>query len=269
VSRYGLEHFEPSMRAQYELTRRFTAEFSIRAYLQRHLDATLARLGQWVEDPDVHVRRLVSEGTRPRLPWAIRLPEFQRDPRPVLALLERLKDDPELYVRRSVANNLNDIGRDNPALLLETAERWLCGAGADRRWIVTRALRSLVKQGNSGALALLGYAGGSALAVGGVSLRPRNPRIGEAIEIAFEVENRGRKRQAAVVDLRVHLVTANGKTAPKVFRARALDLAPGEAAPVCVRIGLAQLTTRRHYPGRHAVEAMVNGRAEPLGAFTL
>ncbi|MDZ4702003.1 MAG: hypothetical protein SH809_19995 [Rhodothermales bacterium] len=110
VMDYGVDHFEPSMRAQYEITQRFSAEYSIRAYLEHHPEATLARLRQWVDDPSPHVRRLVSEGTRPLLPWASRLRAFQRDPSPVIELLELLKDDPELYVRRSVANNLNDIG---------------------------------------------------------------------------------------------------------------------------------------------------------------
>lgn len=110
VARHGLDHFEASMRAQYLLTQKFTAEFSIRPFLERYPEKTLVRLRRWARDPRPAVRRLVSEGTRPRLPWAARLPAFQRDPRPVLELLELLKDDPALYVRRSVANNLNDIG---------------------------------------------------------------------------------------------------------------------------------------------------------------
>ena len=148
VAAHGLDHFELSMRAQYELTQRFTAEFSIRPYLIHHPQRTLKTLATWSEDASVHVRRLVSEGTRPRLPWAMRLPAFQRDPQPVLALLERLKDDPELYVRRSVANNLNDIGKDNPDALLKTAARWLKNAPAPRAALVRHALRSSIKAGD-------------------------------------------------------------------------------------------------------------------------
>ena len=157
VARHGLDHFEDSMRAQYALTQRFTAEYSIRAFLEKHPEATLARLREWAADPSQHVRRLVSEGTRPRLPWAPRLRAFQKDPRPVLELLELLKDDPELYVRRSVANNLNDIGKDHPALLTAVAKRWLRGATPERRWIVDHALRSAVKRADAGALGALGY----------------------------------------------------------------------------------------------------------------
>src|SRR5688500_16652967 len=157
VAEHGLDDLETSLELQYELTRRFTAEFSIRAFLERHPEATLRRLHVWASDPAPHVRRLVSEGTRPRLPWARRLRAFQNDPAPVLELLELLKDDPELYVRRSVANNLNDIGKDHPEILVEVARRWLAGAGPERRWVVAHALRSAVKRGEAGALAALGY----------------------------------------------------------------------------------------------------------------
>jgi 3-methyladenine DNA glycosylase AlkC len=128
VVEYGLAHFEVSMRAQHALTQRFTAEFSIRPFLVHHPEATLRQLAVWATDPSAHVRRLVSEGTRPRLPWAPRLRQFQTDPAPVLALLELLKDDPELYVRRSVANSLNDIGKDHPEVLNRTAQAWLKNA---------------------------------------------------------------------------------------------------------------------------------------------
>src|SRR5918999_792307 len=136
VAERGGDHFEASMRAQYELTQRFSAEFSIRVFLERYPEATLARLRELALDPSAHVRRLVSEGTRPRLPWTPRLRAFQDDPRPVLELLELLRDDPELYVRRSVANNLNDIGKDHPDLLLDTARAWLMDATEERRGLI-------------------------------------------------------------------------------------------------------------------------------------
>ena len=161
------------MQAQHELTQRFTAEFSIRPFIERHPEATLARLAQWTQDPSPHVRRLVSEGTRPRLPWASRLRDFQRDPAPVLALLERLKDDPELYVRRSVANNLNDIGKDHPDLLADVARRWLQNASPERRWIVRHALRSAIKRAEPGALSALGYGAAPTLAIERVRIEPK------------------------------------------------------------------------------------------------
>ncbi|HMP83608.1 MAG TPA: DNA alkylation repair protein [Verrucomicrobiota bacterium] len=162
VAAYGLdpEHnggrdpFDVSMRAQYELTRRFTAEFSIRPFLIRQPERTLSRLREWTLDPDPHVRRLCSEGTRPRLPWAMRIPSFIKDPRPTLPILEALKDDPELYVRRSVANHVGDIAKNHPALAFDLCERWLNGASAERKWLIRHALRHPAKKGVKAALQL-------------------------------------------------------------------------------------------------------------------
>ncbi len=162
VAKYGLEPshngghdpFEAAMQAQYELTQRFTAEFSIRPFLIQQPERTLARLMQWSTDPSHHVRRLCSEGTRPRLPWAMRLPAFVQDPTPLLPLLEALKDDPALYVRRSVANHVGDIAKDHPELAFSLCERWLHKASSERKWVIRHALRHPAKKGNETALSL-------------------------------------------------------------------------------------------------------------------
>ncbi|MBL9173238.1 MAG: hypothetical protein JNL10_06885 [Verrucomicrobiales bacterium] len=150
----GRDPFEDSMRAQHELTRRFSAEFSIRPFLIRWPERTLARLMEWTQDPDPHVRRLCSEGTRPRLPWAMRLSGFVKDPRPALPILEALKDDPELYVRRSVANHVGDIAKDHPQLAFEICGRWLTRASEDRRWVIRHAVRHPARKGVKEALRL-------------------------------------------------------------------------------------------------------------------
>ncbi len=269
VAEYGLEHFDVSMRAQYVLTKLFTAEFSIRRYLERHQEATLARLKEWATDPSADVRRLVSEGTRPRLPWATRLRAFQADPRPVLALLELLKDDPDLYVRRSVANNLNDIGKDHPAVLITTARQWMVEATEERRWIIRHALRSAVKRAESGALELLGFGHSAHIAVRHVRLAPRRVAIGSSVTLACELVNTASRVQRLLVDLRVRYIKANGTHRPKVFKLKTVELAPREAVPLNKTLSLMQLTTRKHYPGTHHMELMVNGRAYPLGTFEL
>jgi 3-methyladenine DNA glycosylase AlkC len=267
VAEYGLDHFEASMRAQYLLTQRFTAEFSIRRYLERHQAATLARLAEWTTDPSEDVRRLVSEGTRPRLPWAPRLRAFQTDPRPVLTLLERLKDDVSLYVRRSVANNLNDIGKDHPDVLVETARRWLENATEERRWIIRHALRSAVKRGEPGALDVLGYGDAALVSVKKVRIAPSRPPIGSSVGIACDLVNAASAAQRVLVDLRVHYVKANGTHSPKVFKLKRIELAPRETIRFSKSLTLTQLTTRTHYPGLHRIELLVNGHAYPLGAF--
>jgi 3-methyladenine DNA glycosylase AlkC len=268
VMEQGLDHFEASMRAQHALTQRFTAEFSIRPFLERSPRETLTRLRQWTRDDSPHVRRLVSEGTRPRLPWAPRLRAFQKDPRPVLALLELLKDDPVLYVRRSVANNLNDIGKDHPDLLLDTCERWMEDASEKRRWLLRHALRSLVKKGNPRALLLLGYEGESPLEVKASSL-PTSVRLGESVRIELAIANPSKKRQKALVDFAIHFVKASGPPRPKVFKGGKVDLPPGSSVLLAKNISFANLTTRRHYPGLHRVDALVNGHASDLGSFTV
>ena len=268
VAQHGLDHFEDSMRAQYALTQLFTAEFSIRAYLEKHPEATLARLREWTRDPSPHVRRLVSEGTRPRLPWAPRLRAFQKDPRPVIELLELLKDDPELYVRRSVANNLNDIGKDHPALLTTVAKRWLRGASEERRWIVNHALRSAVKRADPGALGALGYGTKAEVSLRDKRVTPARVKIGGSVTVSFSLVNTRSAAQRIMVDLVVHFVKARG-TGAKTFKMKALTLAPRGQVTVSKKIGLKQLTTRKHYPGVHEVEALLNGRRVALGRFTL
>ena len=158
VSAYGQDHqhngghdpFETSMLALHALTMRFTSEFAIRSFLIQQQQRTLKRLDLWITDPNPHVRRLCSEGTRPRLPWGKRLASFVADPTPTLPILESLKDDPSLYVRRSVANHLGDIAKDHPNLVYVTCERWLqAGASRDLQWLIRHAVRYPAKQGEA------------------------------------------------------------------------------------------------------------------------
>jgi 3-methyladenine DNA glycosylase AlkC len=269
VAEHGLDCFEASMRAQHALTQRFSAEFSIRRFLEREPERTLAKLESWSRDPSPHVRRLVSEGTRPRLPWAGRLRAFQHDPAPVLALLERLRDDPHPYVRRSVANSLNDVGKDHPAVLVDVARRWLADATPERRRLVEHALRTAVKRGDPGALRALGFGSAAKVTLGRVRLVPPRPRIGEQVRIEVEVQNPSARPADVVVDLGVHFVKQNGKTAAKVFKLRTLSLAPRSTVSLGKTISLAQHTTRTHHTGRHCVDVRVNGRIVPVGSFTL
>jgi 3-methyladenine DNA glycosylase AlkC len=269
VASHGLDHFEESMAAQYEITQRFTAEFSIRPFIERYPEASLAQLQQWATDKNHHIRRLVSEGTRPRLPWAGRLREFQRDPAPVIALLELLKDDESLYVRRSVANNLNDIGKDHPKLLTDIAARWMKDASPEREWIVRHALRSAIKRGDKAALAVLGFGGKSNIVIANAKITPKKVSIGGSATILFDVINNGRATARAMVDFAVHFVKANGSTNAKVFKLKALVLSAGETVSITKKIALKQLTTRKHYPGSHRVTVQVNGETHPLGAFNL
>ncbi len=264
VAEEGLEAPERALALQHALTQRFTAEFSIRAYLEHHPALTLATLERWTGDPSHHVRRLVSEGTRPRLPWAPRLRAFQRDPTPVLALLERLKDDPSEYVRRSVANNLNDIGKDHPAVLVDVAARWMHDASPERERLVRHALRSLVKAGNADALAALGHHAPDDIRAS-IEVTPRAARIGESVTLVALVSSDHALH--APVDFVIHFMKSTGSLRPRVFKGRAIDLAPGDRARVQCTVSLKQHSTRTHYPGRHEATVQVNGRAVARAAF--
>jgi 3-methyladenine DNA glycosylase AlkC len=269
VATRGLDHFELSMRAQYELTKRFSAESSIRPFIEADPERSLATLREWAGDPNAHVRRLVSEGTRLRLPWAMRVRWLDANPERVLQLLELLKDDPAPLVRRSVANNLNDLGKVHPALLARTCGAWLDGASVERRALVEHALRSAVKRGDANALRLLGYGKKAAVAIDGVRIVPARVRIGGSVAVRFVVRSTSRTKQELLVDLGVHFVKAGGKSARKVFKIKRLVLSAGEKVALTKSVSLAVHTTRTPRPGRHGVDVIVNGDATRVGHFTV
>jgi 3-methyladenine DNA glycosylase AlkC len=267
VAERGLEHFELSLRAQYELTKRFSAEGSIRAFISKDPERTMAQLLTWTGDPNPHVRRLPSEGTRLRLPWAGRVAWLDANPARVLAILERLKSDPTTLVRRSVANNLNDLGKVHADLVVETCRQWLEDGTPETLALVRHALRSLVKQGHRRALSLLGTGETPRVDVKDVRLSPRRVRLGEELRFSFRLKSSTARTQKLAVDYVVYFVKANGNERPKVFKLRRIDLAGGESVELTSRISLADLTTRRHYAGKHRIEILVNGVRLPLGTF--
>jgi 3-methyladenine DNA glycosylase AlkC len=267
VAERGLGHFDLSMRAQYELTKRFTAEASIRPYIAQDPERTLAVLRGWANDDNPHVRRLVSEGTRLRLPWAMRVPWLDRNPDRVIELLELLKDDPASVVRRSVANNLNDLGKVHPKRLVETCGAWLGEASAERRALIEHALRSAIKRGEAGALRLLGFGRKPAVAVEAARVRPQRVAIGGQVAVSFTLRSTAKAPQSLLVDLAVHFVKANGRASPKVFKLKRVELPARGQVELAKTISLAVHTTRKPRPGRHRVDVLVNGDAFPAASF--
>ena len=259
VYRYGLEHPEASLDAMYVITRHTSCEGAIRPFIIHHREATLARLHQWALDEDEHVRRLVSEGSRPRLPWWPQLTDLIADPTPSLALLERLKDDPSLYVRRSVANHLNDIGKDHPELLLARMEAWSKDAGKERLWLINHALRSLVKRGDARALAILGY-GPARVEMCGLTVAPEVLQFGGKLRFSFSLRSSGEDPQQLMIDYVMHFMKANGRTAPKVFKLRKATLEAGDTLRLQKSQAIRPISTRRYYPGMQRLEIQVNGR---------
>ena len=268
VGAYGLDDFDASMKALYEITKRFTAEFAIRPFLIRYEKETLKVLSHWVTDDNEHVRRLVSEGTRPRLPWAMRLPSFVSNPKPTLKLLEKLKDDPSEYVRRSVANHLNDITKDNPDLAVDVLAQWAKGANKERMWVVRHALRSLVKQGHTQALSILGF---EPPKVKVVNFEVKTPvvKFGGALLFQFELVSEAKTQQDLVIDYVIHFVKANGSTSPKVFKLNTRSLDAGDVLVLDRKHAIRPITTRTYYGGTHRVDVQVNGQVLGGGDFEL
>lgn len=269
VAEKGLEHFDLSMHAQYELTKRFSAEGSIRPYIAKYPDRTFAILRKWTSDSNAHVRRLVSEGTRLRLPWAMRVQWLDRHPEKVLELLELLKNDPTTLVRRSVANNLNDLGKVHPTLLIQTCQTWMKGANKERRALIEHALRSAIKRGHPDALKILGFGTKPTVRLQNARMTPAKVRIGESVLVSFELKSRSKQRQQLLVDMAVHFVKKSGRGAPKVFKLKRVALAPGATVALQTKISLALHTTRKPQPGLHHVDVLVNGVAKRAGSFTV
>ena len=266
VAARGMDHFDLSLDLLMEMTKRFSSEFSIRHFLIRDPQRTLKRMEDWVLDENHHVRRLVSEGTRPKLPWAMHLPLFREKPRMILPLLEALKDDSSEYVRRSVANNLNEIAKDHPDLVAEVAAAWIKGASKNRVRLVKHACRTLIKKGHPGALKALGY-GKPAIDVSGFRVLTPVVRYGEALK--FEVDLTSGADQNLVLDYAVHHRKANGGLAPKVFKWKNISLKNGERAQSEKAHSIRPITTRKYYPGGHEVELLVNGESFGRQAFEL
>ena len=269
VAKYGLDYFDVSMQALYEMTKRFTAEGAIRAFIQKYPDQTLKLLMQWAEDKNCHVRRLVSEGTRPRLPLAPRLPQFIKDPRPVLKLLDQLKADPELIVRRSVTNNLNDIAKDNPDLVVETLKAWQKAKDKGTQWLIGHASRTLVKQGHKEALMLLGYPPNIVISLPRLQLNKTTMPMGEDFIFEFEIRSKSDESQNLIIDYVIHHMKANGKLSPKVFKLAKKKLKAHETLRLSKKHSFRAINTRKYYAGKHLLEIQINGKVWKQIGFEL
>ncbi len=268
IARRGLPHPQRALAALHALTQRFSAEFAIRPFILAHPQLVFDTLARWTSDPSAHVRRLVSEGSRPRLPWGLQLKPLIADPTPTLPLLRALQDDPSEYVRRSVANHLTDIARDHPTLVAEWLREHLPNADAARRGLLRHASRTLIKRGDPATLATWGI-GGKLRGDAAIRILPRRIAIGAAIELVIELVSRSRSIQTLAIDYRIDHVRADGSSGPKVFKGWQLQLAPGETRQLRKRHSFRPITIRRYYPGKHAVALQINGRVVAQAAFML
>jgi 3-methyladenine DNA glycosylase AlkC len=267
VACYGLDDWDRSLPALRELTRYISAEFAIRPFLDADPDRALPYLYQWAADPDPAVRRLASEGSRPRLPWGMALNGFKRDPAPILPILEQLKDDPSEVVRRSVANNLNDIAKDNPDIVLDIAESWY-GESEEIDRVVKHACRTLLKRGDIRAMRLFGFGEPGNITVNDLSFTPDVLAIGEDLVVTYELVVKTAAPALLRLEYAVVFAKARGKTSRKVFHQREAEFAPG-SHQIRKKHSFRDLSTRKHYPGQHLFEIIVNGIVKGRGSVEL
>lgn len=268
VARRGLDEPARALQVLQRLTQRFTAEFAIRPFIVRHPGLVFDTLARWVHDDSEHVRRLVSEGSRPRLPWGLRLTALVADPSPTLPLLRALQDDPSEYVRRSVANHLNDIAKDHPALVADWVERHLPGAPPERRALLRHACRTLIKQGDRRVLACWGL-GERFRGKATLTLKPARVTVGDSLELTLALATTARKPQVLEIDYAVHHVKADGRTTPKVFKGWRVTLPARGTLALTKRHSMREVTTRRYHAGRHLIAVQVNGETVAEAPFDL
>ena len=268
VSQFGLEKQELSLEALKYFTQFGSSEFAIRVFLKQDFDQVIKTMIRWAEDDNHHVRRLASEGSRPRLPWSFKLQQVIDNPKVTQPILERLNADAELYVRKSVANHLNDFSKDNADYMLGLVKNW-DQSHPHTAWIIKHGTRTLIKKGNDASLSLFGFEENPKLRLEAFSLHSDTIRLGEELVFAFDLVSEKKSTQKLVVDYIMHYRKASGETSPKVFKLKELHLQPGETVRITKKQRLQDFSTRKHYAGIHAVEIQVNGKVMGRKEFEL
>lgn len=262
-------HLELALSLLHALTQRFTAEWAIRPFLAAYPERMRAVLTAWAQDPSEHVRRLVSEGTRPRLPWGSKVSGPFTAPEWTLPLLEALRDDPSEYVRRSVANHLNDIAKVDPERIVALLGAWSVDAPPTRVALIRHALRWLGKHGHAGALTLLGAEGdATGLEVQG-RVTPKRIAVGDEVQVVLEVHNTSDRARSVAVEVIVLHAGVRGARGPRVVRGPTLSLAPGASGTVTRKVSFVPRSIREIHPGKHAIEAQLNGVRTPIAVVTV
>jgi 3-methyladenine DNA glycosylase AlkC len=268
VGLYGHDHFDASMAALKFFTQYGSSEFAIREFLKRDFAKTIAVMKKWAGDKNPHVRRLASEGSRPRLPWSFKLEAVVKNPALTLPILERLKTDDELYVRKSVANHLNDFSVDHAGLLIDTVKRWDL-SHEHTVWIVKHACRTLIKKGNPAALAVFSFEKNTKVVVKKLRLTNNKIKIGGRLEFSFDVISEKNKPQKLAIDFTVYYRKKLGGLSPKVFKLKEISIGAGKTLSLRKAQRMQDFTTRKHYPGKHKLVITINGDNRAEKSFEL
>jgi len=268
VARYGEDHGDLSLLALRDFTQYSSSELAIRTFLARDFEATLNTMLIWSRDDNYHVRRLASEGSRPRLPWARQVPQLLADPEHTRTILTTLCQDDEKYVQKSVANHLNDISKDHPDWVVNLAKSWDRN-NKNTAWIVKHGSRSLIKKGHKRALSLFGVAPAKKISVRKFKLNAKAIKMGDTFSFSFALHSDHDKPQKLVVDYKLHFVKKSGALSAKVFKLKESLLPNGESIVFQKHYVFQDYTTRKHYEGNHLVEIIVNGESMAKKRFML
>jgi 3-methyladenine DNA glycosylase AlkC len=268
IETYGINHFDISVKTIEQLTQFTSCEFAVRPFILQYGDKMIKQMLQWSQHKSHHVRRLASEGSRPRLPWAIALPELKKNPLPLLPILENLKQDNSEYVRRSVANNLNDIAKDNPAIVIQIAKKWK-GISKETDAIIKHGCRTLLKKGHPEILKYYKLNDKADIGISGFKIKNNKVKIGDYLNFSFSLQNMEHIKQNLRLEYAIYYLLQNGAHYKKVFKISERQLKPGEKLSVEKRHSFKIITTRKYYPGLHKLSVIVNGQELKTGKFEL
>ncbi|HYE56743.1 MAG TPA: DNA alkylation repair protein [Chitinophagaceae bacterium] len=268
IETYGIDHFNAATRAFESLTQFTSCEFAVRPFIIRYGQQMINKMTAWSKHENHHVRRLASEGCRPRLPWAMAIPALKKDPTPILPILNNLKNDPSEYVRRSVANNLNDIAKDNPQIVLKIAKEWK-GSSKETDAIIKHGCRTLLKQGHPEILKYYGLHNSDHFKMSAFRIATPRVKTGDKLEFSFVLHNLAGKTQTARLEYGMYYRKKNGEYAKKVFKISERPVAPNEKLAISRKQSFKPITTRTFYPGVHKLSIIINGQERKTGTFEL
>jgi len=268
IGLYGHNDFDTSMKALKYFTQFGSSEFAIREFLKRDFNKTIKVMNKWAEDKNHHVRRLASEGSRPRLPWSFKLDQVIKNPKSTQSILEKLKSDDELYVKKSVANHLNDISKENTSYMLSLVNSW-DKSNQHTAWIIKHACRTLIKKGDAKSLAVFDFEKNVKVQVKNLKLNKSKLKLGESLTLDFDLVSDKNKSQKLVVDYIIYYKKNSKNLSPKVFKLKEVDLKPKKTISIFKSQVFKDFTTRKHYKGKHKVEIIVNGKVYASKGFEL
>jgi 3-methyladenine DNA glycosylase AlkC len=267
IEQYGIDDLKTSVKAFEEITQFVSCEFAVRPFIIRYGGEMMRQMKSWSRHKNYKVRRLASEGSRPRLPWAMAIPDLKKDPMPIFPILENLKDDPSEWVRRSVANNINDIAKDHPDLIIELARKWK-GGSKETDAIIKHGSRGLLKKGHVEILNHYGLKSKN-IRVSIFKIETPTVKLGEHLAFSFTVSNLDKKKQTVRLEYGLYYNKSNGQLTKKVFKISERDYEPGIKVKVRRNQSFRKITTRIFYPGKHRLSVIVNGEEKGIRDFTV